>query len=126
MDLEDLPKRGTCRAPWPESSFCLIVGRPRKVRIELTARLPYQEEGEVEPVVNGTVLRPLHLDEEWRKKAFTVPASLLHPGLNRLTLRWPLPGIDARPFERAIERLEIGTAADLHPVFGEVFSLIAR
>jgi hypothetical protein len=126
MDLEDFPKRGTLRSPWPESSFCLIVGRPRKVRIELIARLPVEEEGEVEPVVNGTALQPLYLDERWRQNVFTVPASLLHPGLNRLTLRWPLPEIDAEPFERAIERLEIGTAADLHPVFGEVFSLIAR
>lgn len=126
MDLEDLPKRGTFRAPWPESSFCLIVDRPREVRIELTARLPFQEEGEVTPVVNGTRLKPLYLDEEWRKNDFTVPAALLHPGLNRLTLEWPLPEIDAEPFELEIERLEVGIAADLHPVFGEVFSLIAR
>jgi len=28
--------------------------------------------------------------------------------------------------QRAAERLELGIAADLHPVFGEVFSLIAR
>lgn len=126
MDLEDLPKRGTLRSPWPESAFCLIVDRPREVSIELIARLPFQEEGEIEPVVNGTALEPLYFDEQWRRRDFTVPASLLHPGLNRLTLRWPLPGIDAEPFELAIERLEIGTAADLHSVFGEVFSLIAR
>lgn len=126
LDLEDIPKRGTCRAPWPESSFCLIVDRPREVAIELIARLPDQEEGEVEPVVNGTPLQPLFFDERWRKTTFTVPASLLHPGLNRLTLRWPLPEIEAEPFEIEIERLEVGAAANLHPVFGEVFSLIAR
>lgn len=124
MDLEDLPKRGTFRSPWPESSFCLIVGRPRKVRIELIARL--SDEGEVEPVVNGTALQPLDFDDRWTKNVFTVPPALLHPGLNRLTLRWPSPELGDDPFERAIERLELGQAADLHPVFGEVFSLVAR
>jgi hypothetical protein len=124
MDLEDLPKRGTFRSPWPESSFCLIVGRPRKVNIELIARL--SDEGEVEPVVNGTALEPLYLDDQWVKNFFTVPAALLRPGLNRLTLRWSSPELESDPFERAIERLELGQAADLHPVFGEVFSLIAR
>jgi hypothetical protein len=126
MDLEDLPKRGTLRSPWPETSFCLIVNRPREVRIELIARLADQEQGEVEPVVNGTALETLYFNEQWRKSDFTVPAALLHSGLNRLTLRWPLPEIEAEPFELAIERLELGTAAELHPVFGEVFSLIAR
>jgi hypothetical protein len=124
MDLEDLPKRGTFRSPWPESSFCLIVGRPRKVSIELIARL--SDEGEVEPVVNGTALEPLYLDDRWVKNFFTVPAALLRPGLNRLTLRWSSPELESDPFEPAIERLEMGQAADLHPVFGEVFSLIAR
>lgn len=124
MDLEDLPKRGTYRSPWPESSFCLIVGRRRKVEIELIARLP--DEGEVEPVVNGTALEPLYLDNRWSKNELTIPPSLLRPGLNRLTLRWPSPELEEDPFEQAIERLELGQAADLHPVFGEVFSLVAR
>jgi hypothetical protein len=126
MDLEDLPKRGTFRSPWPESSFCLIVGRPRKVRIELIARLPEEREGEIEPAVNGTALRPFFVESGWTRNLFDIPPSLLHPGLNRLTLRWPLPELEDDPFERAIERLEIGTAANLHPVFGEVFSLVAR
>jgi hypothetical protein len=124
MDLEDLPRRGTYRSPWPESSFCLIVDRRRRVEIELIARLP--DEGEVEPVVNGTALQSLYFDDQWLRHGFTVPATLLRPGLNRLTLRWPSPELEDDPFEPVIERLELGRAADLHPVFGEVFSLIAR
>ncbi|MES1245983.1 MAG: hypothetical protein ABUT39_30530 [Acidobacteriota bacterium] len=124
MDLEDLPKRGTCRSPWPESSFCLITDGRRDVELELIARVP--DEGEIEPAVNGTLLQPFHVDGRWTRTAFQAPAALLRPGLNRLTLRWPSPGLGADPFERAIERLELGQAADLHPVFGEVFSLVAR
>jgi hypothetical protein len=127
MDLEDLPKRGTYRSPWPESSFCLIVDGERtrrKVELELIARLP--DEGKVEPAVNGTALQPFSVDSTWTRNVFDVPAGLLRPGLNRLTLRWPSPELKADPFEPAIERLELGQDADLHPVFGEMFSLIAR
>jgi hypothetical protein len=124
MDLEDLPKRGTYRSPWPESSFCLIVGDRRKVELELIARLA--DAGDVEPVVNGTALQPFYVDSDWTRNVFDAPAPLLHPGLNRLTLRWPSPELKDDPFEPAIERLELGQDADLHPVFGEVFSLIAR
>jgi hypothetical protein len=124
MDLEDLPRRGTYRSIWPESSFCLIVNRRRKVELELIARLP--NEGEVEPAVNGTALQPLHLDRRWTRNVFTAPASLLRPGLNRLTLHWPSPELKSDPFEPVIKRLELGLAADLHPVFAEVFSLIVR
>jgi hypothetical protein len=124
MDLEDLPRRGTYRSIWPESSFCLIAGGKRRVELELIARLP--DTGDVEPVVNGTALQPFAVDSDWTRNAFDVPASLLRRGLNRLTLRWPSPELEDDPFEAAIERLELGQAADLHPVFGEVFSLIAR
>jgi len=124
MDLEDLPKRGFYRSPWPESSFCLIADGKRKIELELIARLP--DEGDVEPAVNGTALQPFYVDSDWTRNMFDVPARLLRPGLNRLTLRWPSPEVKADPFKRAIEHLELGQAADLHPVFGEVSSLIAR
>jgi hypothetical protein len=32
--------------------------------------------------------------------------------------------VEGDPFRRVIERLDLGLAADLHPVFGEVFSLV--
>ncbi|HET9229043.1 MAG TPA: hypothetical protein VFR31_20365 [Thermoanaerobaculia bacterium] len=52
---------------------------------------------------------------------------MLKQGLNRLTLRWPDPlpaGED--PFKMVIDRLDLGLEADLHPVFGEVFTLLAN
>ncbi len=46
--------------------------------------------------------------------------------INRVTLRWPaLPAHGDQALENAIRRLENGVEADLHPVFGEVFSLVA-
>lgn len=120
MDLQDLARRATYRSPWPVSSFCLIADRD--VELELTAR---GTPGEIQVAVNGNSIGTFPLGERWTRGTLRVPVA--SPGLNRLTLRWPdPPPIEGDPFGPAIERLEIGLAADLHPVFGEVFSLIVR
>lgn len=122
MDLEDLPRRGTYRSPWPVSSFCLI-GTGDEIELELTARLPEGGQGQVEAAVNGILIGTFPVGERWTKGSLraSIPS-----GLNRLTLRWPdPPPVEGDPFRPVIERLEIGLAADLHPVFGEVFSLIS-
>src|SRR6185436_12544910 len=40
MEVDDLPPRGYLRAPWPESSFCLIGDGKSGVEIEANLRLP--------------------------------------------------------------------------------------
>lgn len=125
MDLEDLPRGGTYRSPWPVSSFCLIADGTRDVDLELTARLPEGGRGEVEAAVNGGRVGAFPAGERWTKGSLRVPAAALRPGLNRLTLRWPdPPPVEGDPFRAVRERLELGLEADLHPVFGEVFSLV--
>ncbi|MFL6292806.1 MAG: hypothetical protein ACJ759_18085 [Thermoanaerobaculia bacterium] len=124
MDLEDLPRRGTYRSPWPVSSFCLVADGTRDVELELTARLP-EGQGEVEAEVNGLRVGTLPVGERWTKGSLRVPAAALRAGLNRLNLRWPdPPPVEGDPFLPVIERLDLGLEADLHPVFGEVFSLV--
>ena len=123
MDLEDLPRRGTYRSPWPVSTFCLVADGTEDIGLELTARVP-EGGGQVEAAVNGNVLWTAPIGERWIKVSFRVPAAALRPGLNRLTLRWPdPPPVEGDPFRGVIERLDLGLEADLHPVFGEVFSL---
>jgi hypothetical protein len=125
MDLEDLPRRGTWRSPWPVSSFCLVADGTEDVGLELTARLPEGGQGEVEATVNGVRVGTFSVGERWTKGALRVPAAALRAGLNRLTLRWPdPPPVEGDPFRTVIERLDLGLEADLHPVFGEVFSLV--
>jgi len=124
MDLEDLPRRGTYRSPWPVSSFCLVADGTRNVELELTARVP-EGQGEVEAEVNGVRVGVFPVGERWTKGTLRVPAVALRAGLNRLTLRWPdPPPVEGDPFRPVIERLDLGLEADLHPVFGEVFSLV--
>jgi hypothetical protein len=132
MHFEDLSARATFRSPWPESSFCLICDASRDVELELTLRLPIavagtERQGWIGVAVNGKELDRLHTTQRWTRARLQVDCGSLRPGLNRLTLRWPVPDENGGILlAAAVERLELGIAADLHPVFGEVFSLVAR
>ena len=126
MDLEDLPRRATLRSPWPETAFCLICDAERDVEIEITLRLPFGK-GPVQVTVNGEEVGIVEGGERWTRKAIRIGRERLRRGLNRLVLRWPMPATRGEAaLAVAADRLEIGVAADLHPVFGEVFSAMAR
>lgn len=125
MDFEDLSRRATLRAPWPETSFCLICDRERDVEIEAVLRLPAA--GSITVAVNDREIGRIEATEKWTRTTSRIDRQELRCGLNRLTLRWPLPAADgSSALREAVERLELGIAADLHPVFGEVFSIVAR
>ena len=126
MEHEDAPRRATYRSPWPVSTFCLVCDGVAEVELELTVRLA-DRHGEVEVFVNGRAVGRAPAGERWTRTVLSIPREPLRPGLNRLELRWPeLPEAGDDPLEPARERLELGLAADLHPVFGEVWSLRAR
>ncbi|HEX4966684.1 MAG TPA: hypothetical protein VF173_38090 [Thermoanaerobaculia bacterium] len=127
MRYADLAERATFRSPWPESSFCLVSDGEEDVVIEPTLRLPAGRAGTVRLAVNGTAAAAMEGAASWRRAALRIGRELLRPGLNRLTVRWPPPaGPGEGATKAAVERLERGLAADLHPVFGEIFSLVAR
>lgn len=132
MSFEDLTSPAFLRSPWPETSFALLCEADREVEIELTLRLPPppgadRRTGEVTLRLNGSTIGSVAAAERWTRSRSRLPRRALRLGLNRLTLAWPAPPpVDGDPLAAAAERLEIGLAADLHPVFGEVFSLRAR
>lgn len=126
MDLEDLPRRATLRSPWPETAFCLICDGAKEVEIEITLRLTFGS-GPVGISVNGSDVGIVEGGERWTRATLRVSRPGLRRGLNRLALRWPMPATQGEDMlAAAADRLEIGVAADLHPVFGELFSVMAR
>jgi hypothetical protein len=130
MRFEDLAERATVRSPWPATSFCLICDGEQEVQIQPTLRLPAITEsrsGAIVFEINGVPAGVMNATDRWSRERLRIARERLKPGLNRLTLRWPAPrGDGAAALQAAMRRLEQGLAADLHPVFGEVFSLIAR
>ncbi|MFP3940628.1 MAG: hypothetical protein ACLF0P_10005, partial [Thermoanaerobaculia bacterium] len=132
MELADLPGRGALRAPWPESGFWLPAAGGEPAALRLAARLPpvpgvdAPRRGPVALLVNGREAGRAVLGERWTRAGFRVPPGVLRPGLNRLALQWPLPPpVGTEALGAARHRLELGAEADLHPVFGEVWSLRA-
>ncbi len=125
MEFEDLSRRATFRSPWPESAFCLICGGERDVEIEMTVRL--SAPGPVRIAVNDREIGTVNAGERWTRTVLRIERGNLRRGLNRLTLLWPPLSMDGEAaLAAAADRLEVGIAADLHPVFGEIFSLRVR
>jgi hypothetical protein len=133
MPSEDLAGRALYRAPWPVSQFCLIDDAARAVALTLTARLPAVEgapppaEAALTLTVNGIKAGVVKVGPRWRQTTLRLDRRLLDEGINHLSLRWPLPSAPGEAaLDTAADRLERGLEADLHPVFGEVFALVAR
>lgn len=125
MEFEDIARRATLRAPWPETSFCMICDGERDVELEITLRVPVA--GPVRIAAGDHDLGTMEAAERWTRTMFRIDRRNLRRGLNRLTLRWPLPAADgSTALRNAADLLELGIAADVHPVFGEVFSLTAQ
>lgn len=132
LDRIDLTPPAFLRCPWPETSFAVVVATEDDLEVDMTVRLPPppgadSRNGKVTATLGGRAVATLAVAERWTRGTLVVPGELLRRGVNRLTLEWPLPlEVVGEPFAAALERLDAGLAADLHPVFGEVFSLLVR
>ncbi len=132
MPSQDLAGRAFYRSPWPVSHFCLLTGGQAGIRLEATVRLAAIEglgearSGAVSIRVNRSRCACFTAGSEWKGYSAEIRPEQLCKGLNKLTLHWPpLPAAGELAMQSAIERLEQGIEADLHPIFGEVFSLTA-
>lgn len=122
------PAPALFRALWPASTFYLVTGGGQDLRLELTLRLPAgsASPGRVAVELNGEPLGTVEACDRWRRQDLVVERRRWRAGVNRLRLRWPLPeAAGDRALDTAVRRLRLGQPADLHPVFGEVFSLLA-
>jgi len=130
MEFENLTGRAFLRAPWPETRFCLPALGDRPVEVEILARLPVvpgaegARSGDLEVILNGKPVERWPVAETWNRHRIRLHRDWLKRGINLLMLRWPLPPpIGHLALEAAMRRLDQGVEADLHPVFGELFSV---
>lgn len=118
------------RALWPTSHFCLVWDESGDVRLQLTGRLPGTGMSRADTVViclNGARRYAVDLTDRWTAHTITLGREHLREGINRLTLEWPLPPpVGDAAIRETVRRLEQGIPTDLHPVFGELFRLVAR
>jgi hypothetical protein len=145
MALDDLSGRTVLRCVWPRTSFDFPCGHQGALQVCIVARLPpvaatarpgagsaaavlaredIVRAGTVSLRINGEAVESWPLTARWSRRRIELPVEVLRAGLNRLTLRWPMPPeVDRAALAAAGERLENGLDADLQPVFGELYSL---
>jgi hypothetical protein len=134
MPLDDVQRPATHRSPWPTTSLCLVSEGDRDAALAITARLsphrsltpPHPRRGTAHLTLNGAPAGTLPLTTAWTQSHLPLPAHLLRRGLNQLTLHWPIPRQAPTAPADALARLDQGIAADLHPAYGELYSLQAH
>jgi hypothetical protein len=117
------------RSLWPSCDFVLPATGTSDLVLEAVTRSQQATapDASLGMRLNGEPVGRLPLTRSWQRAALDLPSTALRRGLNRLTLEWPSPaGTGEEAIERAIDRLELGLDADLHPIFGEVYSLTVR
>jgi hypothetical protein len=88
---------------------------------------PRQRTGNLLMSINGNRAAMRPLGSTWRRAAVRFPRHLLRRGWNRITLHWPTQLAHADDAQAAaLARLDEGIVADLHPVFGELYSVVAN
>lgn len=127
---------GLYQAFWPASHFCFVSDSSRDAQLNFTVRAPQMAVGIADAntgvahatvSVNGHHAATLPIGHRWTCHAFSVARENMRIGTNKLTVHWPRLSSDGDAATKQIrERLEQGVPANLHPVFGELRSLVAR
>ena len=129
-DLLSPGERAYYRAPWPRTDFCLIVENPCDIELVLCARIPsnnHPSASEIRLEINRDPIATVALTEGWNRVVVGLDAASVAGGVNRLSIQWPLPICPGDfQLELAINELKQGCQADIHPIFGEIYSLIAK
>ena len=120
------------RSPWPVSAFALVCDGSRDIGLDATLRRsPFdgpesQPAGSAVVTANGHQVGAVSCGREWSRTLLKVKREWLRNGINRVAVHWPAPSADGdEMLRRAVARLDRGLGTDVHPVFGEIFSLRA-
>ncbi len=122
---------GFYRSFAPVSHFGLVSDGRRPVTLDVTVRLPSaakpRSNEEVAIEVNRVRVGALRAGSSWTRTTIRVKRGQLEAGINKVSILWPRlrPEGDAA-MKAILGRLAHGIPTDLHPVFGEVASLVVR
>jgi hypothetical protein len=113
------------KAYWLESRFAFIGEEGLPARLELTCRLPAHSPpgATVSLELNGSEQARFEVVHDWRSWEVPIDGSAVVDGLNRITLRWPVPDFpDREELDTVVEDLVSGVYPEFYASFGEVHS----
>ena len=111
------------------TNFFLVATPKSSIECNISLRIPTLGNTKSEEVsiwVNDNHICDISASAGWGRQTFRIPQEALSSGINRLTLKWPLP-VDGTP--RKVHH-SIGTAlgiiSSLFHTFGEIYTFEAR
>ena len=96
----------------------------RTIDVEITARIPGGSGGGDVTVTLGAWTTSVTVGSRWTTHRFSVDAGAAEAGLSALTVTWPDLAEGPTRWTRVLADLAHDRVPDLHPVFGEVHSLV--
>lgn len=128
--FDDVTERAVLRSPWPVTELGFVESGGRPLVADIEARLQPLEggfeerEGALKVLLDGRPVGGFPLSCRWSRGRVALPASGVGDCIRRLSICWPeLPAAGDAALASAVARLERGVEADIHPVFGELFSV---
>jgi hypothetical protein len=116
------------KAYWLESRFVFVSEANHAVRLRLTCRVPHPGTGAetVSVQVNGRLAGEMQMGRDWEAWDITIPAAAVCSGLNKVTVRWPVPEFAGL---RLLDQVGLDLQERMYPeffcVFGEIHSFVA-
>ena len=118
------PRPQFYKATARNTTFPLVCDKPEPLNFSLTAKVPNVSASQTISLrLNGSLVAEFPATDRWTTSTFSTPARLVHPGLNRVEIDWPMPvWSHQKQRERVAECLEAGEAVEITPMFGLIHS----
>ncbi|HEV2988767.1 MAG TPA: hypothetical protein VG759_10015 [Candidatus Angelobacter sp.] len=116
------------KAYWRESRFVFVGEANHSVRLRLTCRLPHDTiaSNSICLRINDVSIGRTSIGSEWETWDIDVPGTLVHDGVNKITVEWPTPVFTGI---QKLESVALDLMDKMYPeffcVFGEIHSFIA-
>ena len=107
------------------TTFLLVCDKPEPLKFSITTKVPNVSASETISLrLNGTPVAEIAATDRWTTSTCIASAGLVHPGLNQVEIRWPMPvWSHEKQKEHVADCLEAGELVEITPMFGLIHSL---
>lgn len=106
------------------TTILLVCDKPELLNFSVTMKVPNVSGNQTISLrLNGSLVAEIAATDHWTTSTGSVPAKLIHHGLNQLKICWPMPvWSHEKQREHIADYLEAGELVDITPLFGLIQS----